>query len=187
MSTADLLAAVRAAVSAVPDPELRVLTLAELGILRGVSAGDDGGVVVTITPTYLGCPALEVIRADVLAAARAAGAEAVEVVTALSPPWTTDWVSDSARDKLTAVGIAPPPARSSLPLFVLSPGAPDSPQVVDGPPGVGSPHRTRPHRPACPRCRSVDTRELARFGSTACTALWRCLTCREPFDHVKEH
>ncbi|MBM7774535.1 ring-1,2-phenylacetyl-CoA epoxidase subunit PaaD [Actinokineospora baliensis] len=164
----DLVESVRAAVAEVPDPELRVLSLADLGIVREVRARDDGTVVVTITPTYLGCPALEVIRADVLAAARAAGARDVEVVTSLSPPWSTDWLSDAARDKLAAVGIAPPPARS-LPLVFLPM------------PGVG------PHRPACPRCRSADTEELARFGSTACTALWRCTACREPFEHVKAH
>ncbi|GAB3465676.1 phenylacetate-CoA oxygenase subunit PaaJ [Actinophytocola sediminis] len=156
---------VRAAVAEVRDPELTVLSISDLGILRDVLAHEDGRVVVTITPTYLGCPAMAVIAADIRAAATAAGGTDVEVVTSLSPPWSTDWLSDTARAKLAAADIAPPAAapdgRPLLPLVTAS--------------------------PSCPRCRSGETTELARFGSTACLALWRCESCREPFDHLKGH
>ncbi|MFC0865985.1 1,2-phenylacetyl-CoA epoxidase subunit PaaD [Sphaerimonospora cavernae] len=161
---------VRAAVSEVRDPEIRVLSIQELGILREVRAGDDGRVVVTVTPTYLGCPAMDVIRAEIEAAARAAGCTEIEIVTCLTPPWTTDWLSETARAKLAAAGMAPPgpvgtpPSGRTLPLIPLSPG---------------------PRR--CPRCGSADTTEIARAGSTACKALWRCDACRQPFDLMKEH
>ncbi|GIH66570.1 phenylacetate-CoA oxygenase subunit PaaJ [Microbispora siamensis] len=160
---------VRSAVAAVRDPEIRVLTIEELGILRDVSAEDDGRVVVTITPTFLGCPAMDVIRADVAAAARDAGCAEVEIVTVLSPPWTTDWLSDAARAKLAAAGIAPPVRRDD-------PGGRTLPLLM---PALRAPR--------CPRCGSAATAEIARAGSTACKALWRCDACRQPFDHVKDH
>ena len=159
-------ASVRAAVAAVVDPEIRVVTIEELGILRSVAVADDGRTVVTITPTYSGCPAMDVIRADVAAAARASGAVDVEVRTVLSPPWSTDDINETGRRKLAKAGIAPP---------VASIGAPVLMQIGRGP-SAG---------PRCPRCGSVDTTELSRFGSTACKALWRCRACREPFDHIK--
>jgi ring-1,2-phenylacetyl-CoA epoxidase subunit PaaD len=153
-----------AAVAAVADPELRVLTIADLGILRRVEVGADGRVTVTITPTYTGCPAMDVIRRDIVAAARAAGSAEVEVRTELSPPWTTDWISADGRAKLAAAGIAPP-----------SGGRPEP-----------SPVRLS-LTVRCPQCGSPDTEELSRFGSTACKSLWRCRACREPFDAIKAH
>jgi ring-1,2-phenylacetyl-CoA epoxidase subunit PaaD len=147
----------RAAVAAVVDPELRVVTIEELGILRDVSE-DAGRVTVTITPTYSGCPAMDVIRADIRAALRAAGHPDAEVVTALSPAWSTDDITAGGRSKLAAAGIAPPHAGGPVPLRLAV---------------------------RCPHCGSPDTQELSRFGSTACKALWRCRACAEPFDHVK--
>jgi ring-1,2-phenylacetyl-CoA epoxidase subunit PaaD len=147
----------------VVDPELRVVTIAELGILREVAA-DGGRAVVTITPTYSGCPAMDVIRADVTEALRAAGWDTVEVVTRLRPPWTTDWIAESGREKLAAAGIAPPGPAGVVSLGMPGPRAP---------------------APACPRCGSTQAQELSRFGSTACKSLWRCGSCQEPFEHVK--
>lgn len=149
----------------VVDPELRVVTIAELGVLRAVEAGEDRAVV-TITPTYTGCPAMDVIRADIATALRAAGWSEVEVVTRLHPPWTTDWITESGRAKLAAAGIAPPPAVSAGSRRML-------PLLGDA--------------PKCPRCGSARTEQVSRFGSTACTSLWRCRACAEPFPHVKAH
>jgi ring-1,2-phenylacetyl-CoA epoxidase subunit PaaD len=143
------------AAASVVDPEIRALTVAELGILRRVETGDDSRVTVTVTPTYAGCPAMDAIRADIASAVRAAGYPDVSVVTELSPAWSTDRITPAGREKLAASGIAPP----SAPLLRL---------LV-----------------RCPRCGSLDTEELSRFGSTACKALWRCRTCAEPFDAVK--
>jgi len=148
-----------AAVAAVPDPELRAVTIEDLGILREVRQ-EAGRVVVTITPTYSGCPAMDVIRADIVAALRAAGHPDAEVVTVLSPAWSTDDITAAGRAKLAAAGISPPHA------------------VTGGPVPVRLAVR-------CPRCGSLDTEELSRFGSTACKALWRCRGCVEPFEHVK--
>jgi ring-1,2-phenylacetyl-CoA epoxidase subunit PaaD len=146
------------AAASVVDPEIRVVTIAELGILRDVTV-DGERVTVTITPTYSGCPAMDVIRADIRRALGAAGYADVEVVTVLRPAWSTDRISEPGRAKLAAAGIAPP-----------GPSA--------GP--VALAFRVR-----CPRCGSLNTEELSRFGSTACKALWRCRGCAEPFDHVK--
>lgn len=161
------LAATRQAYEAaarVVDPELRVVTIAELGILRAVEADGDRAVV-TITPTYSGCPAMDVIQADIVAALRDAGYRRVEVVTKLHPAWTTDWITESGRAKLTAAGITPPgPSRTV---------------------SLGLPLRNPPDAPACPRCGATGTEELSRFGSTACKALWRCGRCGEPFEHFK--
>ncbi|GII26525.1 phenylacetate-CoA oxygenase subunit PaaJ [Planosporangium mesophilum] len=145
-------------VAAVVDPELRIVTIDDLGILRDVTV-DGSHVTVTITPTYSGCPAMDVIRADIRHALGAAGYDDVEVVTALRPAWSTDWISSAGRDKLAEAGISPPgPSRGPVALTV---------------------------RVRCPRCGSPETEELSRFGSTACKALWRCRSCEEPFDHVK--
>jgi ring-1,2-phenylacetyl-CoA epoxidase subunit PaaD len=145
-------------VAAVVDPELRIVTIDDLGILRDVTV-DGSHVTVTITPTYSGCPAMDVIRADIRHALGAAGYDDVEVVTALRPAWSTDWISSAGRDKLAAAGISPPgPSRGPVALTV---------------------------RVRCPRCGSPETEELSRFGSTACKSLWRCRSCAEPFDHVK--
>ncbi len=150
------------------DPELPVLTLADLGVLRDVSE-EAGRVVVTITPTYSGCPALEEMRADLRRNLTAAGYADVEVRTVLHPAWTTDWISDSGRRKLAEHGIAPPQRIG--------------PRAAGPVPLNLTPPRARVH---CPRCGSADTTELSRFSSTACKALRRCGSCREPFEHVKE-
>jgi ring-1,2-phenylacetyl-CoA epoxidase subunit PaaD len=174
----------------VVDPELRVVTIAELGILRGVETEGDR-VVVTITPTYSGCPAMDVIRADVAAALRADGWAEVDVVTRLDPAWSTDHVTEAGRAKLAAAGIAPPAAGGSAPR-VPPPAEGSAPRVPPEGPGAGL-RPTLPvialvpkaPAPACPRCGSAATDEVSRFGSTACKALWRCRECLEPFDHFK--
>jgi ring-1,2-phenylacetyl-CoA epoxidase subunit PaaD len=158
----------RAVAESVTDPELPTLTLADLGVLRDVRTDDDGTVVVEITPTYTGCPAMGVMRADLVHALHRAGFPDVEVRTVLSPPWTTDWITEVGRRKLAAAGIAPPGAAP-----VRSPGP--VPLQLDT-------RRTA----VCPLCGSADTEELSEFGATACKALRRCRACREPFEHVKE-
>jgi ring-1,2-phenylacetyl-CoA epoxidase subunit PaaD len=158
-----------AAAAAVTDPELPMLTLADLGILRGVDLDGDGTVQVWITPTYSGCPALAEMRADVDRAVRAAGFDRVRVCTALSPAWTTDWITGEGRRKLAEHGISPPG---------------DAPRRAPGPvPLTLLPTRTVPR---CPLCGAADTEELSRFGATSCKSLHRCRSCLEPFEHVKE-
>ena len=144
----------------VPDPELPVVTIADLGILRDVTEVDQGRVHVQITPTYSGCPAMETIRTDLVDTLTAAGYQHVAVEFVLAPAWTTDWMTEEARGKLASYGIAPP-GRTS-----------------DGPVPLTLAVR-------CPQCGSTDTRESSRFGSTACKSLWVCRSCREPFDHFK--
>jgi ring-1,2-phenylacetyl-CoA epoxidase subunit PaaD len=152
--------------AAVVDPELRALTIEDLGILRDVTVdGATGHVTVTITPTYSGCPAMDVIRTDIRRALAGAGYDDVEVRTVLGPAWSTDWITPAGRAKLEASGIAPPG------------------RARPGPAGRGRVALTLSVR--CPHCGSPDTEELSRFGSTACKALWRCRACTEPFDHVK--
>jgi ring-1,2-phenylacetyl-CoA epoxidase subunit PaaD len=165
------------AIARVVDPELPMLTLDDLGVIRevAVEGGVDGDrVSVTVTPTYSGCPAIEAMRDDLRAALRAAGFDRVEVRTVLAPAWSTDWISDAGRRTLAEHGIAPPArlgARPAGPVpLTLTP-------LVPGPPAP-------PVR--CPRCGSPDTAELSRFGPTACTALRRCGGCAEPFEHMKE-
>ena len=153
-------AAVLAAVGAVPDPELPVVTIEELGILRGVVV-EGRHATITLTPTYSGCPALDAIRADVVAAAQAAGALEVEVRTEPAPAWTTDWITDAGRAKLAAHGIAPP-------LSAPQPGTVAIALTI-----------------RCPQCGSPDTRERSRFSGTACKSLWSCHACQEPFEHLK--
>jgi ring-1,2-phenylacetyl-CoA epoxidase subunit PaaD len=150
------------AAAAVLDPEVPVLTIEDLGVLRDVTV-DDGGVTVTVTPTYSGCPAMEAIEHDVEASVRAAGFDQVTVRRVLAPAWTTDWMTAEGRRKLETYGIAPPSQRVS---------------GSTGPVLVSLSVR-------CPQCGSPDTRELSRFGSTACKSLWQCAACREPFDHFK--
>jgi ring-1,2-phenylacetyl-CoA epoxidase subunit PaaD len=150
----------REVAGAVLDPEVPVLTIADLGVLRGVALADDGAVEITMTPTYSGCPAMDTIRHDVESALREAGFGDVRIRTVLAPAWSTDWISDRGRKALAEFGIAPPGRRGSGPVaLTLS--------------------------VRCPRCGSPDTRELSRFGSTACKALWRCRACGEPFDQFK--
>ena len=151
------------AASAVVDPEIPVLTIADLGVLREVTLRDDGGVEVAITPTYSGCPAMNMIAFEVEIALERAGFANASVRTVLSPAWTTDWMSEDGRRKLKDYGIAPPlPASSRRALFGI--------QQVQ-----------------CPQCGSQDTELLSEFGSTSCKALWRCRSCREPFDYFKCH
>ena len=157
---------VRAVLSAVTDPEIPVITIEDLGILRDVQV-DGSHVTVTITPTYSGCPAMEEIRTDITAALHARGLTDVEVRTVLSPAWTTEWMSQRGREALQAYGIAPPTVRASVPVLLQ----------------LGR----RPSVLACPRCGSQDTEEISRFASTSCKSLWRCRSCREPFDHFKDH
>ena len=146
--------------ASVLDPEVPVLTIEDLGILRDVTAGPDA-VTVTITPTYSGCPAMDAIRQDIEAAFARAGRDVVRVETVLSPAWTTDWITEDGRRKLEEFGIAPPQPRSADGVVALTLSL------------------------RCPQCGSPDTRELSRFGSTACKSLWVCTACREPFDHFK--
>ena len=166
----DHLAAVWRALGSVVDPEIPVVSVVELGIVRGVERTSDGWEV-TVTPTYSGCPATRVIEDDVRTAIAAAVDEHARVVTALSPPWTTDWIAPEALAKLRAAGIAPPGA-------IASDGASVARPVAFGRPRAAI---------ACPNCGSLRTAELARFGSTACKAQYRCADCLEPFDHFKPH
>jgi ring-1,2-phenylacetyl-CoA epoxidase subunit PaaD len=155
-------------VAAVTDPELPMVTLAELGIVREVREDGDG-VTVAITPTYSGCPAMEAIRDDIVTALRGAGFGRAEVRTQLSPAWTTDWISESGKAKLAAAGIAPPgaaPRRSAGPV----------------PLALGLPVESV----ACPQCGHAETERISAFSATACRELRRCPSCREPFEHMKE-
>ena len=159
----------------VPDPELPMVTLADLGILRRVTA-EDGRVVVTITPTYSGCPALREIAHDLRYRLARAGFADVIVRTELAPAWSSDQITPEGRAKLRAAGLAPP-----------NPGRPNPGQRDPGRGPVPLPlTMALPKFVACPRCGSLDTERTAAFGPTACTALFRCGTCREPFEYVKD-
>jgi ring-1,2-phenylacetyl-CoA epoxidase subunit PaaD len=168
---------VRAVVAAVVDPELPALTIEDLGILRDVTVAGDR-VVVTITPTYLACPALACIADDIRSALSAAGHPDAEVRTQLSPPWTTDWITPTGRAKLTATGIAPPPTADLLPILTLEILGPNGSQDYRNPPRSNEP-------PACPQCAARDVDELSRFAATSCQSLWRCRSCGEPFNQIK--
>jgi ring-1,2-phenylacetyl-CoA epoxidase subunit PaaD len=157
----------RRVAAGVCDPEVPVLTIADLGVLRDVAVDGDR-VVVTITPTYSGCPAMGAIRDDLTLALTAAGFHEVEVRTTLTPAWTTDWMSDDGKRKLAAYGIAPPSGTRAVAAS------------RSGPIPVRLSVR-------CPQCGSTDTREVSRFGSTACKALYECRACLEPFDRFKDH
>jgi ring-1,2-phenylacetyl-CoA epoxidase subunit PaaD len=178
----DRLARARACAAAVPDPEIPVVTLADLGILRDVR--DEGGrVVVELTPTYTGCPATQVIADDVRRALAESGEPDAEVRTVLSPPWTTDWISADGRRKLREYGIAPPggnaPAGGATVLRFVPRGTPRTAAAAPAAPVAES--------IACPRCGSTDVERLSEYGSTPCKALWRCIACREPFDYFKPY
>lgn len=164
----DLLASARRVAESVPDPELPMLTLADLGILRDVAVDGDR-VVVSVTPTYSGCPAVPEIRADLIGRLAAAGFSDVQVRTVLNPPWTSDWISPAGRRKLAVAGIAPPRSR---------------PDRDAGP--IPLALHTRSPVIECPACGSADTERTAAFGGTACKDLYRCRACAEPFEHVKE-
>ena len=155
-STAD----VWAWLEGVPDPEIPIVSVVDLGIVRDVAWRDDK-LVVTVTPTYSGCPATAVIAMEIEDAIRRKGVESVEIKTQISPAWTTDWITDAAKEKLKAYGIAPPAGASCA-------GMLKAPAFV-----------------ACPHCGSEETEEVSRFGSTPCKASWRCKSCLEPFDYFK--
>ncbi|MGW2371230.1 1,2-phenylacetyl-CoA epoxidase subunit PaaD [Kitasatospora sp. NPDC001683] len=162
--------------AAVPDPELPMLTLADLGVLAEVEVdGASGTVTAWLTPTYSGCPAVAEMAADVDRRLRAAGYPDVRVRLRLDPPWSTDLITAEGRRKLAEAGIAPPRPTSAV-------------ASAPGPvPLALGPTRTGAATPVpCPHCGGNDTEELSRFGSTACKALWRCRACREPFERVKE-
>jgi ring-1,2-phenylacetyl-CoA epoxidase subunit PaaD len=152
-----------------PDPELPLLTVADLGILRHVD-DSSGLVAVTITPTYSGCPAMREISADITRRLTRAGFARVTVKTQLTPPWTTDWITAEGRRKLAEAGIAPPPEA-----LAARPRTGPIPLTLDD----------QPPPLACPRCGSPRTELIAQFSSTACKSLHRCATCREPFESVK--
>lgn len=147
----------------VVDPEIPVLTIEDLGVLRSVTVDGDR-VTVALTPTYSGCPALDAMRDDVLSALKAAGYHDISVELVLSPAWTTDWMSEDGKKKLVTYGIAAPTGHAAA----RPAGAVRLRLAVK-----------------CPRCSSLNTRELARFGSTSCKALYECRDCLEPFDYFK--
>lgn len=143
----------------IPDPEVPALSIVDLGIVRDVRWADDtDGLVITITPTYSGCPAMDMIATDIRSSMKLHGIEQLQLQTQLSPAWTTDWMSDPAKERLRAYGIAPPPLIS-----IATPAV------------------------RCPRCGSGQTETVSRFGSTPCKALYKCLSCLEPFDAFKRH
>lgn len=149
----------------IPDPEVPVISLCELGIVRDLRE-TAGGLEVVLTPTYSGCPATELIQDDVRLALAAFGE--IEITMQRAPAWTTDWISEEGRAKLKAYGIAPPGPVN------LAQGAP-----------IRLVHRASLTKLACPRCGSENTEKLSAFGSTACKALYRCMACREPFEYFK--
>lgn len=162
--------------AAVPDPEIPVISIVDLGIVRGVEMSDSGVCTVTLTPTYSGCPATEVIAEDVREALSSMGCTSTVIKTQLSPAWTTDWMNDETKAKLREYGIAPPHVTGA------------SEQAVDI-------SRIRPfglktssgRTVSCPRCASTFTETLSQYGSTPCKAQYRCLACLEPFDYFKPH
>lgn len=172
MSAADTRSAEPAEVEAlwdvlreVLDPEVPALSVVDLGIVRDVAVDDAGAVTVTVTPTYSGCPAVQVIERDILAALRAHGVADARIRTTFSPPWTSDWIAPDARERLRAYGIAPPGP------------APTDDELV--------PLRRRREALACPFCSSADTELKSEFGSTACKSIAYCHGCRQPFEAFK--
>ncbi|MEJ1157438.1 1,2-phenylacetyl-CoA epoxidase subunit PaaD [Prosthecomicrobium sp. N25] len=160
---ADRLARARAAAATVCDPEIPVLSIEDLGVLRDVRFDPAGRVEVTITPTYSGCPAMNMIAVDIAVALDRAGFPDARVVSVLTPAWSTDLMTERGRDELRRYGIAPPVGRART-----------GRRALFGETAV-----------ACPKCGSPDTERISEFGSTACKALYRCRACREPFDYFK--
>ncbi len=169
MTLEDIRTDIKLILSNVYDPEIPVLSLHDLGVLREVeviAAGKDPRVRITVTPTYSGCPALDVMKMQIRMALLEKGYSDVEIIESLSPAWTTDWMSPEGREKLKAYGIAPPQPTQSvcdLNLFQQEEAIP------------------------CPRCNSIHTRMISRFGSTPCKSLYSCSDCHEPFDYFKCH
>ncbi len=181
----------------VSDPEIPVISVVDLGIVRDVQVTGLSSCAVTITPTYSGCPAMQVIADAVQGALRDAGIKQVDIITRLSPAWTTDWMSDAGKAKLKGYGIAPP-AQRVVDISGLRGGLrrADASQPVAPQPAAGSPDAlkagvARGAVPApkvvCPHCGSAHTEITSQFGSTPCKALYKCLDCREPFDYFKCH
>lgn len=164
IQVAGLVSEIESQLSVIPDPEIPVITIAELGILRSVK-NENGVIKVTITPTYSGCPAMKAIENEIADVLKRNGIEKFEISYVYSPAWTTDWLTESAREKLRAYGIAPPEKTTSDKNVLLL-----HQQVKN-----------------CPRCHSSDTEMISPFGSTACKALYRCRNCGEPFDYFKCH
>jgi ring-1,2-phenylacetyl-CoA epoxidase subunit PaaD len=156
---------VRDILEEVSDPEIPVLTITDLGIVRDVRLDAAGQLEVIITPTYSGCPAMNMIEVNIRAVLQEAGYDPVTITTVLSPAWTTDWMTENGKKKLKAYGIAPP-----------EPGNVDKHALFQDDKKV-----------ECPRCSSRNTEMIAQFGSTACKSLYRCLDCLEPFDYFKCH
>lgn len=152
----------------VVDPEIPVISIADLGILRDARM-EDGVAVVTITPTYSGCPAMDTITADLQSAFGVAGYIDSRVELVLHPAWSTDWITEEGRTQLREYGIAPPSGRTAVRSGVVK-------LTLAAPPTV-----------ACPRCSSTDTRKISHFGSTSCKSLYQCGNCHEPFDYFKVH
>ena len=150
------------------DPEVPVVSVRDLGIVRDVVEDDAGGLTVVVTPTYSGCPATEAIEASIVAALEEGGLGPVRIEMRRAPAWTTDWMSEKGRRKLRDYGIAPPGTVAAPPVAPL--------RFVP---------RPLPKALACPRCASMETERLSAFGATACKALWRCRACGEPFEHFK--
>lgn len=148
--------------SGIPDPEVPVINIKELGILRDVELTANG-CIVTITPTYSGCPAMKLIEDQIVSTLKLSGMQHVEIKMVYSPPWTTDWMNDEAKEKLRKYGIAPP-ERATI----------DKGSLMG-----------KKKYPACPQCKSLNTEMISQFGSTACKALYRCNDCKEPFDYFK--
>ena len=149
------------AAASVVDPEIPVLTIADLGVLRDIRISESGNIEAVITPTYSGCPAMNMIAVELELALERAGFPQPKITTILSPAWTTDWMSEAGKEKLRAFGIAPPKASAGR-------------RALFGADSV-----------SCPRCGSADTERISEFGSTSCKALWRCRQCAEPFDYFK--
>lgn len=165
--------AIWALLAKIPDPEIPVISIVELGIVRNV-AREGNEIVVTVTPTYSGCPATEMIATDIRRALAEAGVRHCRMQTQLSPAWTTDWIAPEARARLRGYGIVPPAESTASRLSAIA---------IDI---TGLRKRSAP-AVACPRCGSTHTQELSRFGSTPCKAQYRCDDCREPFDYFKPH
>ncbi|UTW61404.1 phenylacetate-CoA oxygenase subunit PaaJ [bacterium SCSIO 12741] len=155
---------VRSILNTIPDPEIPVISIVELGVIRGVSIGDDAQIIIDLTPTYSGCPATEAFMKDIRTTLGKEGYDSIHINTVYDPAWTTEWMSDEAREKLRKYGIAPP-EKGTHDKGVL---------FASGPKSV-----------ACPQCDSRDTQLISQFGSTACKSLYKCNNCLETFDYFK--
>jgi len=154
---------IRSLLSVIPDPEIPVLTIDDLGVIRDVVL-DNEKVIVTITPTYTGCPAMTQFEDDIIAKLKENGYNDVKIETTFDPPWTTDWMSEEAKTKLEAYGIAPPAEKTSDKNYIIG---------------------EEKKNIRCPQCKSTDSKMISQFGSTACKALYQCNSCKEPFDYFK--